>query len=204
LLATARWLESFEKLSVRTLRLCYRHAATDRIAAACRMVKAEARQRRDDARTLGIVVEPVAARARAKKQRAAGTLPQQAHRPRASTMHPRRAGIDVGLRRALEPTRRIGTQQQAPRAAVVAALQAQAERRELDRRLDAVVAVLPTLCDRVGAIELHVATIAASAPVVVVAPTAQAALAVTTLMLVLRDGICAVAATMHRAWHRIF
>ena len=47
-------------------------------------------------------------------------------------MHPRRAAIDVGVRRALEPTRRIGTLPLAPRNAVAEALRAQSQRREQD------------------------------------------------------------------------
>ena len=204
LLATARWLQSFEKLSARTMRQCYRHAATDLIAAACRMVKAEARQRREEARAHGIVVEPVEARAGARKRRATDTPPQQAHRMHASTMHPRRAAMDVGVRRALDPTRRIDTHQHSPRAAVVAALKAQSERREHDRRLDAVAAALPTLSDRLSALEQHVAARATTAPMVVAPPTPPAAPTVTTLTRVLRDGIRAVVATMRRAWHRCF
>jgi len=106
--------------------------------------------------------------------------------------------------RSSRRVRRIGTQQLGPRDAVTAALRAQSERREQDRRLDAFVAVLPTLCDRVGALEHHVATIAAAAPVVVAPPTAQAAPTVTTLLRRLRDGIRAVAASTRRTWHRYF
>ena len=66
------------------------------------------------------------------ERRAADTPPRQAPRPRASTMHPRRAAIEVEVRRALEPTRRIGTLPLAPRDAVAEALRAQSQRREQD------------------------------------------------------------------------
>ena len=64
LLATARWLQIFDKLTVEAMRRCYPHASTDRLAAACRAVKAEARERQREGRELGIVPDAAARPAR--------------------------------------------------------------------------------------------------------------------------------------------
>jgi len=119
-------------------------------------------------------------------------------------MRARRVAIEVGVRRALEPTRRIGTLHLAPRDAVASALEAQSRRREHGRRLDAFVAVLRTLCDRLGALEQHVATIAATTPAVSAPPAAPLAHEATTMVRRLREGISAVAAQLRRAWHHYF
>jgi len=168
LLATARWLMCVDKLTVKTLRFVHKRTATDRIAAVCRLVKAEARQRTRDAVAHGVIAERLsrpAARRTARPRPTAEAPAQRARSPR-QTMRahqpapaPRNAGAP---HRAMPP-------QHGPRDAVIAALNAQARRADVDR-LQQIATEQRQLHARLDGVERVIAARAATPPPAAVPP----------------------------------
>ncbi len=132
LLATARWLMCVDKLSVSALRLVHKRTATDRIAAVCRLVKAEARQRTQDAVAHGVIAARPSRSVARQPARPRPTAEAPEHRARSArqslrAQHPTPAPRNAGApHRAMLP-------QHGPRDAVIAALNAQARSAHIDR-----------------------------------------------------------------------
>ena len=157
LLATARWLLSFEKLSVRALRRCYRNAATDRIAAVCRLVKAEARQRVQEARALGIVADDTAGATKRLTAPMRRMPSQPTRRARSTPIRPH-----VPPSGKVQPTRlldqRAMRQPHGPRGAVIAALKDQ-QLRVQERERHRIVTMLCALDQRLEGLARQVAVV---------------------------------------------
>ncbi len=169
LLATARWLLSFEKLSVRALRRCYRNAATDRIAAVCRLVKAEARQRVQDARALGIVAD-VAAGATTRPTPPRRRMPSQpTRRARSTPMHPRVQPLG-NVQHTLRLDPRAMHQPHGPRGALIAALKDQ-QLRVQERELHSIAATITALDERLEGLARQVANFVSARTVAPLPPS---------------------------------
>lgn len=168
LLATARWLISFEKLSVRALRRCYRNAATDRIAAVCRLVKAEARQRVQDARALGIVAD-FASGATKRTAPMHRTPSQPTRRARSTPMRPHVQPPSIG-QHTLRLDQLAMHRPQGPRGAVIAALkdqQLRAQAQELHR----IAAMFRVLDQRLEGLARQVAVVVSAQTVAPLPPS---------------------------------
>lgn len=155
LLATARWLSCVDKLTVSALRLCHKRTATDRVAAVCRFVKQEARQRAQDACAHGVIVARATGPATRRTTRA--TRAMQPPTPRAPSaphttlvQHPVRAPRNVGIPRRAVPS------PHGPRDAIIAALGAQAKR-EHEAQLQRIAADQLQLRERLDGVERRIA-----------------------------------------------
>lgn len=131
LLATARWLMCVDKLTVNTLRLVHKRTATDRIAAVCRFVKAEARQRTRDAVAHGVIAERPSRSAARRTAQMRPTAEAPVHRAR--SVRAMREPQQAPAPRNADAPHRAMPPQHGPRAAVIAALNAQPNRAHEDR-----------------------------------------------------------------------
>lgn len=169
LLATARWLLSFEKLSVRALRRCYRNAATDRIAAVCRLVKGEARQRVQDARALGIVADVAAGATTRRRAPMRRTPSQPTRRARSSPMRPHVQPPGTG-QHTLRLDQRAMHPPHGPRGAVIAALKDQ-QMRVQARELHHIAAMFSVLDQRLEGLARQVAVVVSAQTVAPLPPS---------------------------------
>lgn len=174
LLATARWLMCVDKLTVSALRLVHKRTATDRIAAVCRLVKAEARQRAQDAVAHGVIAERPSRSAARRPARPRPTAEAPAHRAR-SPRHTMRAQQPAPSPRNAGAPRRAEPSPYGPRDAVIAALSAQARVAHAER-LQQIADEQRRLRERIDGVERQIAT-AAPSPIT---PTASTAPSVTS------------------------
>ncbi len=200
LLATARWLSCVDKLTVSALRLCHKRTATDRVAAVCRFVKQEARQRTQDARAHGVIAARDTGPATRRTTRATRTM--QPPTPRAPSAphttrvhHPAPATRNVGI-----PSRAVPSPY-GPRDAVSAALSAQAKRED-EVRLQRIAAEQRQLRERLDGVERRIAAQPIT-PVSVTVPTSPTAVRYGGPKVLVRQCIARVEALVQQLWRSI-
>ncbi len=197
LLATARWLKCVAKLSVRALRLCHNRTATDRIAAVCRFVKDEARQRVQDAVAHGVIAERPARSAARRPARPRPTAQAPAQRAR-SPRHTMRAQRPAPAPRNAGAPHRAVPSPSGPRDAVIAALSAQAKVAH-EERLKQIAEEQRRLRERIDGMQRQ---IAASTPSPIMQPVPTAPMVTTRAVLpaLVRRGIAHARSVLRFIW----
>ena len=182
LLATARWLMCVDKLTVSALRLAHKRTATDRIAAVCRLVKAEARQRTQDAVAHGVIAERPSRSAARRPVCPRPTAEAPAARAR-SPRHTMRAQQPASAPRNAHAPHRAVPSAYGPRDAVIAALSAQARVAHAER-LKEIADEQRLLRERIAGVERQIAASLPSpiTPTAFTAPSVTARLALPSLV----------------------
>jgi hypothetical protein len=197
LLATARWLLCVDKLTVKTLRIVHKRTATDRIAAVCRFVKEEARQRARDAVAHGVIAERPSPSAARRPAPVRPTSEAPAHRARSPRQAVRAPQSGPAARNAGAPHRAMPPQH-GPRDAVIAALKAQARQAHVDR-LQQIATEQRQLHARVDGIE-RLITACATTPTPATVPAAPAVAPDGALISLVRRWRARVHVLLQRLW----